>query len=111
MADRTPDTQRVVALAGHGGSGKTTLAEHFLFKAGVTTRAGSVTDGTSNLDADPESKARKFTIDLAAATLSWKGEFITLLDTPGYSDFIAQAVLAFHAADAAVIVVNAGSGV
>ncbi len=107
---------RNVALLGHSGAGKTTLVEALLHRAGVTTRAGSVPDGTTVCDTDPEEIARQMTISLAVAPFEWRasdGEAykVNLIDTPGYPDFAADVDAALTAADLAVIVVSAVDGV
>jgi len=82
-----PEKIRNVALVGHGGSGKTTLAEALLHIAGATTRLGRVEDGTTVCDHDPEEQARGFSLSLAVAPFEWKGHKVNLIDTPGYADF------------------------
>ena len=76
---------RNIALAGHGASGKTSLADALLFAAGATSRKGSVDDGTSTLDVDEEEKRRHFTIDCHLGHLAWEGKQVHLIDTPGLS--------------------------
>ena len=76
------------ALVGHGSTGKTTLAEAMLFAAGATKRMGSIDDGTSLFDFEPDEKERKSSIDLAIAHGMWEGRQFNVLDTPGYLDFI-----------------------
>jgi elongation factor G len=107
---------RNVALIGHGGVGKTTVAEALLFAAGVTSRAGRVDDGTSVLDREPEEVDRRSTVSLALASFDWKTEAgqtyrVNLLDTPGHPDFEADVNAALAVADLAVIVVSATDGV
>lgn len=106
-----PEKIRNVALVGHGGSGKTSLAEALLFVAGATTRLGSVDQGTSILDYDPEEQARKISLGLAVASLDWNGHKINVIDTPGYADFAGEARAALRAADLALFVVSAVDGV
>jgi elongation factor G len=106
-----PDKIRNVALLGHGGSGKTTLAEALLYVAGVSTRQGSVDQGTALLDFEPEEQERKISLGLAIATLDWKGHRINLIDTPGYADFGGDARAALRAADLALFVVSGVDGV
>ncbi len=83
---------RNVALAGHGASGKTSLADALLFAAGAIARKGSVDDGTSTLDIDDEEKRRHFTIDCHLGHLAWNGKQVHLVDSPGYPDFIGNAL-------------------
>lgn len=107
---RTEDLRNVV-LVGHGGSGKTSLAEAMLHAAGAVARAGRVEDGTSVLDVEPEERDHGQTLSLAVAPLEWKGTHIALLDTPGYADFVSEALAAMRVADLAVFVVSAVEGV
>jgi elongation factor G len=102
---------RSVVLAGHAGAGKTTLAEQLLFRAGAIPRLGKVDDGTAHLDYEPEEQKRTQSLALAVATFERDGYRITLIDSPGYPDFVAEMIEGFHAADAALIVTDASSGV
>ncbi len=102
---------RSVVLAGHAGAGKTTLAEQLLFRAGAVSGLGRVEDGTAHLDFEPEEQKRTQSLSLAVATFEREGYRITVVDTPGYPDFVAEMVQGFHAADAALIVMDASSGV
>ncbi len=106
-----PSKIRNVALVGHGGCGKTTLAEALLFVSGATTRQGSVEAGTSTLDYEPEEQARSISINLATASIDWNDHRINLIDTPGYADFAGDARAALRAADLALFVVSAVDGV
>jgi len=106
-----PEKIRNVALIGHGGSGKTSLAEALLYVAGATTRLGSVEQGTSILDYEPEEVERKISLSLAVATVDWNGYQINILDAPGYADFSGDARAALRAADLALFVVSAVDGV
>lgn len=106
-----PERIRNVALVGHGGSGKTSLAEALLFTAGETTRLGRTEDGNTVTDFEPEEIERKLSLGLSVASLPWKSHKITLIDTPGYADFIGDARSALRAADLAVFVVSAVDGV
>jgi elongation factor G len=110
------DRIRNVALVGHGGAGKTTLAEALLVRAGAVPRAGRVDDGTSQLDTEPESIKRHMSLSLALAPFEWKtddgSEYkVNLLDTPGYLDFEGEVDAALSVADLAVFVVSAVEGV
>ena len=102
---------RSVVLAGHAGAGKTTLAEQLLFRAGAIGRVGKVDDGTAHLDFEPEEQKRKESLSLAVATFESDGTRITLVDTPGYPDFVGEVIEGFHAADGAIIAVDASGGV
>src|SRR3954464_7231635 len=105
------DKIRNVALVGHRGSGKTSLFESLLYEAGVTTRLGSVADGTSLSDADPDEQARAMSISLAVNSFEWQDRKINLLDTPGDSSFIADALGALRVCESAIFCVNAVMGV
>src|SRR6516164_7409285 len=83
---------RNVALVGHGGAGKTTLAEALLHHAGAIERLGRVDDGTTVCDHEPEEQRRHLSLSLAVAPFEWKGHKVNLIDTPGYADFIGSAV-------------------
>ncbi|MFL5778625.1 MAG: elongation factor G, partial [Chloroflexota bacterium] len=102
---------RSVVLAGHAGSGKTTLAEQLLFRAGAIPRLGRVDDGTAHLDFEPEEQKRRESLSLAVGTFEQDGTRISLVDTPGYPDFVAEVIEGFAAADGAVLVVDASGGV
>jgi len=102
---------RNVAFVGHGASGKTSLVEGLLFKAGATKRLGSVDDGTSISDFDPEEKERKTTIDSTILHCRWQDREINIIDTPGYPDFISGSISALSAVETAIIVIAATSGI
>ncbi len=102
---------RSVVLAGHAGSGKTTLAEQVLFRAGAIPRMGRVDDGTAHLDFEPEEQKQHRSLSLAVGTFEHGEHEITVVDTPGYPDFVAEMIQGFHAADAALFVVDASGGV
>ena len=102
---------RSVVLAGHAGGGKTTLAEQLLFRAGAIPRLGRVDDGTAHLDYEPEEQKQHRSLSLAVGTFEHGEHEITLVDTPGYPDFVAEMLQGFHAADAALFVVDASGGV
>ena len=115
MPEHLTEQIRNVVLIGHGGVGKTTLAEALLHHAGLTTRAGSVDDGTSTLDREPEEIQRNSSVSLAVASFDWKasdGERyrVNLIDTPGHPDFEAEVDAALAVADLAVLVVSAPDG-
>ena len=106
-------TERIrnVALVGHGGAGKTTLTEALLFATGVTTRMGRVEDSNTVSDFDPEEQRRGISVSLAPAPFEHDGRKITVLDTPGYADFIGDVAAALRVADLALFVVSAVEGV
>lgn len=105
------DHVRNVALVGHAGAGKTTLAEALLHVSGATTRAGRVEDGTTVSDHDPVERARGHSVALSLVPFEWKGHRITLLDTPGDPDFAADVAAALRVVDLALFVVSAVDGV
>lgn len=102
---------RNVGLFGHASSGKTTIADAFLFCAGANTRFGKVTDKTSVFDTDPEELERLCSLNLSLATFDYKNHTINLIDTPGYSDFIGEAISGIAAVDCAVVVIDALAGI
>src|SRR5580693_8304548 len=106
-----PDRIRNVALVGHRGAGKTSLHEALLFEAGVTSRLGTVTDGNTVSDADPDEQARGMSISAALSSFAWEERKINLLDTPGEPSFVADALGALRVCESAVFVVNAVMGV
>ena len=102
---------RNVGVVGHGGCGKTSLVSALLFDVGAQTRLGRVDDGTAPTDFDPEEIERKISLSTALGTGEWKKAKLNLLDTPGYANFLSEARAALRVADAAVVVVDAVSGV
>ncbi len=110
---KTYETEQIrnVVLMGHGGAGKTTLAEAMAFVAGVTTRMGKVADGNTISDFDKEEIKRQFSIGTSVIPVEYEGLKINILDTPGYFDFVGEVEEAVSVADAAVIVVNGKDGV
>src|SRR3990170_4155478 len=111
MALLEADRIRNIALVGHGGSGKTSLAEALLFKTGMTNRLGSVPDGTSFLDSTEEAKAKLSSIDSALCHFVHQGLHVNLLDTPGTPAFCGPALAALAAVECAAIVVSASAGI
>jgi elongation factor G len=119
----SPSTDRIrnVAFVGHSGSGKTSVAEALLFRAGVIPRSGSTDDGSSVCDTEPEETKRKMSLSLAVAPFEWKAKDpatgepatykVNILDTPGYGDFAGEVDAALAVADLAVIVVSAVDGI
>jgi elongation factor G len=105
------DRIRNVALVGHRGSGKTSLHEALLFQAGAINRMGTVVDGTTVSDSDPDEKARQMSITAAMATFEWQDRKVNLIDTPGDPSFIADALGALRVCESAVFVINGVMGV
>ncbi len=104
------DDIRNIALVGHGGEGKTTLAEAMLFLSGAIDRQGKTEDGNTVLDFDPEETKRHISISTAVASVEWKGAKINIIDTPGYFDFIGDATSGYYLADSALILVSGLGG-
>lgn len=102
---------RNIVLLGHGGAGKTTLAEAMAHVAGLTKRQGKVTDGNTISDFDKEEIKRGFSINTSSIPIEWEDTKINVLDTPGYFDFVGEAKEATRVADSAVIVVSGKSGI
>ena len=111
MKEYTPTDIRNIALIGHGGCGKTSLAEALLHASGAVPRRGSVDQGSSILDSDPDEIERKMTISLALAHVEHAGRKINLLDTPGYLDFVGEVQAALRVTDSVLIVLDATGGV
>lgn len=107
----TTDKIRNVVLLGHGGSGKTSLAEAMGYLSGITSRMGKVTDGNTLSDYSKEEQKRQFSISTSVIPIEWEGCKINILDTPGYFDFVGEVEEAISAAGAAIIVVNGKSGI
>ena len=107
----TTDKIRNVVLLGHGGCGKTSLAEAMAYLAGMTTRMGKVTDGNTISDYDKEEIKRHFSINTSVIPIVWGDTKINILDTPGYFDFAGEVEEAVSAADAAIIVVSGKAGI
>ncbi len=111
MKSFPPAKIRNVALVGHGGAGKTSLAEALLFCAGAVSRQGRVEDGTTTTDFDPEEVRRRISLSLALAPFEHDGFKINVLDAPGYADFVGDMYAALRVADLAIVVVSAVEGV
>ncbi len=105
------DRIRNVALVGHRGAGKTSLFEALLFEAGVVSRMGTVADGNTASDVDPDEQARGMSISAALSSLQWNERKVNLLDTPGEPSFVADALGALRVCESAIFVVNAVMGV
>ena len=105
------DEIRNVVLLGHGGSGKTSLAEAMLYVSGAISRMGKISDSNTVSDFDKEEQKRGFSIGTSIIPIEWEKAKINILDTPGYFDFVGEVEEAVSAADAAVIVVSGKEGV
>src|SRR5437764_11723237 len=111
MAKYRVEDIRNVALLGHGASGKTSLADALLFKAGAVDRKGSPDEGSSVSDYDDEEKKRHFSIDASLLHLEHNGKQVHLIDAPGYPDFVGAALEALAAVENALIVISAPNGI
>ncbi len=111
MAVRKAEQIRNVAFCGHGSSGKTTLVDRVLVDTGTVKRQASVDDGTSICDFDEEEKQHKYSIEATLTHFDHAGIHFHAIDTPGYPDFIGQAIGALRGVDTAVVVINAQSGI
>src|SRR5467141_4085607 len=111
MPRYSTESIRTVALVGHTGAGKTTLAEALLAKAGAIPAAGSVEKGNTVCDFDPLEKEYRHSLNSALVNFAWKNTHIHLIDTPGSPDFMGQAIGALAAVETAVVVVNAETGI
>ena len=111
MKGYTRETIRNGALLGHGGCGKTTFLEAALLATGVTSRMGKVEDGNTVSDYDKMEIEKGFSINTSVVPILWKENKINFIDTPGYFDFIGEVNAALRAAEAAVIMVDAGAGI
>lgn len=111
MKGYTSETIRNVALLGHGGCGKTTFLESALYETGVIPKMGKVEDGNTVSDYDKMEAEKGYSINTSVVPIEWKNSKINFIDTPGYFDFVGEVNAALRAAEAAVILVDAGAGV
>jgi elongation factor G len=111
MAKHAVGDIRNVAFVGHGAVGKTTLSDLMLFKSGAATRAGSVDDGSSVLDSDEDAKHHKHSITSTLIHFKHSGKHINVIDTPGYPDFIGQAIGALRGVETAIVTLSGTSGI
>ncbi len=111
MAQHKVEDIRNIAFCGHGSSGKTTLADTLLVKTGAINHPASLDNGTSVCDFDEEEKHHKYTVESSVVHFSHAGKTFTVVDTPGYPDFIGQTIAALRGVDTAVIFINAHSGI
>ncbi|HET9587915.1 MAG TPA: GTP-binding protein, partial [Anaerolineales bacterium] len=111
MKEYTTEFLRNIALVSHGGAGKTMLAEAFLHATGATTRLGKVEDETTISDHDDEEHRRKISIYASVLPLEYRDHKINVIDAPGYTDFVGEAISALSVSDGALILVDAVAGV
>ena len=102
---------RNIALAGHGGSGKTSLAESLMYVSGGLDRMGKVADGSTVCDFDPDEIKRKISLNAALAYAEWKDVKINILDTPGQFDYVGEMLEGIRAAESVIITLPAKDGV
>ena len=110
MKEYTTEVLRNVALVSHGGAGKTMLAEALLHVTGATTRLGKIEDGTTVSDHDDEEIRRKISLSTSVVPVEFRDHKLNVLDAPGYTDFVGEAISALSVADAALVVIDAVSG-
>ena len=111
MEGFSPDKKRNFILLSHPQAGKTTLVESLLKFTGATTRKGKVEDGNTVSDYSDEEKAHKVSISCSLMNCKYNGHFIQIMDTPGYADFIGEVIASLRAVDAAIVLVDATSGI
>jgi elongation factor G len=111
MKEYTTEFLRNIALVSHGGAGKTMLAEAFLHATGATTRLGKVEDSTTASDYDEEEQRRKISIYSSVIPIEHRDHKINVIDAPGYTDFVGEAISALSVADGAIILVDAVAGI
>ena len=111
MKDYSADKIRNVAVVGHGGTGKSSLAEALMFAAGATNRLGKIEDGSTISDWDPDEHKRQFSLNVSLLPLEWNDHKVNLVDTPGYMDFMGEVKCGLRAVEVALITVDAASGV
>ncbi len=111
MKDYPAEKIRNIALVGHSGTGKTSLAEAMLFAAGATNRLGKIEDHSTISDWDPDEQKRGFSLNLSILPLEWDGHKVNVLDSPGYMDFMGEVKCGLRAVETALICVDASSGV
>ena len=107
----TIEQVRNLALTGHSGAGKTCVAEAMLFSAGKLSRLGRIEDGTTLSDYGPEEIERQISLSLSVLTATWDDHYLSIIDTPGYADFMPEAQSALRVVDASIVVVESTSGV
>ncbi len=111
MSSYTTQAIRNIALAGHGGAGKTTLAETILHKAGAINTPGELARGSTVCDFDPQEKAHGHSLDTALCTFEYRDRHVNLIDTPGYPDFIGRSIAILPAVETVAVVISARNGI
>ncbi len=111
MARHSTENIRNIALVGHAGSGKTSITEALLHKAGVIGSAGTIERGNTVSDYDPQEKEHQHSLDTSVCHFDHGGIHVNLLDTPGYPDFVGRAIGVLAAADSVAVVINAQLGI
>lgn len=111
MKEFNPEAIRNISLIGHGGSGKTTICENILFRAGEINRIGKIEEGNTISDFNANEIERKVSVYATPLHIEWKNTKINIIDTPGYSDFAGQVASSLHVTDTAVSVVKSAEGV
>ncbi len=111
MGNISPEKIRNVVIAGHGGSGKTLLAESILYTTGATNRLGKIEDGSTTSDYSKDEISRKISINSSVLNTNWQDYKLNIIDTPGYTDFTGSVKSSMRIMDTALIVVNASEGV
>ncbi|MBK8183913.1 MAG: elongation factor G [Candidatus Competibacteraceae bacterium] len=111
MVSYTTESIRNIALVGHGAAGKTTLVESILYHAGKLPTPGAIEKGNTVCDFDPQEKAHQHSLDSALVNLDYNGAHINLIDTPGFPDFLGQAIAALPAVETTAVVINAQTGI
>jgi len=111
MRDVTPDQIRNIVLLGHGSSGKTTLSEVLLFDTGAISRLGTIEEKNTTSDYDDDEHNRGISVNLSVLPCDWQDTLLNILDVPGYTDFVGEVKNGLRAADGAVMVICAASGV
>ncbi len=111
MSNISPDAIRNIAFIGHGGSGKTSISEYLLFSSGEINRIGTIAEGNTTSDFNPNEIERQISISASPLHLNWKNKKINILDTPGYSDFIGAVKASLHVVDTAIAVIKGAEGI
>lgn len=111
MVSYTTESIRNIALVGHGTAGKTTLVESILHRAGKLATPGTVEKGNTVCDFDPQEKAHQHSLDTALVNLDYNGVHVNLIDTPGFPDFIGQAIAVLPAVETVAVVISAQTGI